>query len=306
MDLRQLRYFAAVAHSGSFTGASRALHISQPALGYQVKHLEQTLGTDLLLRHSRGVVPTEAGKLLLRHVERILADVEAAEAALDPFRRKLVGDVALGVTPTSGRALVPDLLKLCAAQTGLRIALRQGMSNGLLAETLAGALDMAFCYDPPEIERTRPVALYREALFLIGPPDLVGPHRQDLAFATLEQFPLLLDNRLQNLRQLVETIAAERGVALNVTLEIEPINLKREMIVHYRRCTIVPYGLFRDEIRSGELRARRIVEPTLMRTMNLVLRPSLPESVGTFMLSAIRTIVAECIAEGELGWLEAS
>ena len=78
MDIRQLRYFSAIAEAGSFTKAAERVRIAQPALGLQIKKLEEELGTVLLVRHSRGVQVTEAGALLLRHAGSILQLVEDA------------------------------------------------------------------------------------------------------------------------------------------------------------------------------------------------------------------------------------
>ena len=97
MDFRQLRYFLAVMDAGSFTAAARRLHVSQPALGYQVKQLETRYGAPLLERHSRGVAVTPAGAVLAAHGRKILAEVEAAEAALGDLKAAPAGSVSLGV-----------------------------------------------------------------------------------------------------------------------------------------------------------------------------------------------------------------
>jgi LysR family nitrogen assimilation transcriptional regulator len=304
VDLRQLRYFVAIVRSGSFIGASRELHISQPALGYQIKQLETELGVELLLRHSRGVLPTEPGQVLLSHAEDMLERMSRAERAMDAFRNRLSGEITLGVTPTCGRILAPELLERCASQPNLRISLRQGLSNQLFQATLAGQLDMTFCYDPHVDDPSRITPLYRERLFLIGPPDMLQEFNETVPFSQLGQFPLVLDDRFQVLRQLIESTARTQGISLQVTLEIEPVNLKREMIVHHRRCTILPYGLFRDEIESGQLAAVPIEAPVLERTLHIASRPGLLLSIERFMLSRIRPLVRQKIADGQVGWQE--
>jgi len=304
VDLRQIRYFVSVARSGSFVRASRELHISQPALGYQIRQLETELGVELLLRHSRGVILTEPGQVLLAHAEDILERMDRAEKAMDAFRNTLAGDITLGVTPTCGRVLAPELLERCAVHPNLRIGLREGLSNELFQATSVVELDMSFCYDPPASSPANVAALYREQLFLIGPPDMLQEFGGSIPFRELGRFPLILDNRFQVLRQLIESTAQPLGMTLNVTLEIEPVNLKREMIVHHRRCTVLPYGLFRDEIEDGQLTALAIEDPVLERTMHFAVRPGLLPSIERFMLSTVRTLVRQKISGGEVGWRE--
>lgn len=301
MDIRQLRYFIAVAHSGSLTAASRRLRVSQPALGYQVKKLEDMLEVNLVARHSRGVELTEAGRKLLRHAEAIIDHMRVAEEAMRPFQKKLAGNLSLGVTPTSGRILAPEIFSICADETRLQITVHQAMSHDLLRRVEAGRLDMAFCYDPDDAKKINSIKLYREKLFLVGPPGIVNSN-ESISFDRLRDYSLLLDDRLQVIRQRVERVARQRGIKLNVTLEVEPINLKREMIIRNRCCTIVPYGLFLDEIRAKQLNAREIARPALVQRLHLIFRRNLNVAVGKFMVAIVKATVARKIAEGTLRW----
>lgn len=302
MDLRQLRYFRTVALSGSFIAASRTLHISQPAIGYQVKQLEDALGTELFVRGARGVTMTEAGRTLLAHADRIFVAVKEAQAALDPFRDQLVGDITIGVTPTSGRALAPELLELIARETKLRVTLRQGMSNELLNAVMSGHIDMTFCYDPPSTERVRLLPLYSEPLMAIGMEELIGAGSGPIDFDELVRQPLLLDDRFQTIRQVFDEIIQSKRLPQPDIIDIAPINLKREMIVHHRRCTIAPYGLFLDEIHQKLVKARLISNPVIVRNMNLAIRAGFPDSFSSYLRRSIESIVTRRIQVGDLGW----
>jgi len=85
MDLTLLRAFATVAREGNLTRAAAQLHVTQPAVSLQIKHLQETLGVALFTRTSRGLALTRDGQTLLPHAERALAaaaDVQRAAAAL--------------------------------------------------------------------------------------------------------------------------------------------------------------------------------------------------------------------------------
>src|SRR5713226_3163141 len=113
MSLRQIRYFLAVAKSGSFSAAARRAHVSQPSLCVQIKQLEERVGAKLLLRHSRGVELTAAGTAFLPHAIAALEDLKRAERAVAALDSSRTEEVSLGVTPTPGRALIVDLLRKC-------------------------------------------------------------------------------------------------------------------------------------------------------------------------------------------------
>jgi LysR family nitrogen assimilation transcriptional regulator len=303
MDLRQIRYFLAVATSGSFTAASHSLRVSQPALGLQVKQLEDQLGVRLLERHSRGVTLTKAGAVFHRHAVTILEGVERAEAALFPFKASQRTDVLIGVTPNTARHIVPDLLEDCVRCTTplVRIMVRQGHSAEMLTEVENRTLDMAFCYDKPKSDRIGTLPLYGEDLVLLGPTELMNGSG-DVELQDLPNFPLIMSGTQRGARAFVEAAAARCGVELSIRHEIEAIGLKRELLLRNRCCTIVSLGPFIDDVQHGVFSARRIVKPTLSRDFHLAYRRDLPEDVLDLILSNVRKIVARRLGEKQVGW----
>ena len=79
MDLRDLRYFAAIAQSGSMTAAAKSLHVSQPTLTVAMQNLEEQLKTTLFVRERSGVRLTATGEELLRHANDVFVMLERAE-----------------------------------------------------------------------------------------------------------------------------------------------------------------------------------------------------------------------------------
>ena len=304
MLLQQIRLFIAVAEAGSFTTAARALNLSQPALGMHAKNLEAALGVRLLERHSRGIALTPAGHAFLAEARAVLAAVDRARAAVEPFAGRTEMAVALGFTPTSGRTLVPDLLTEGAQRLpGLRLQLRSGLSDDHRRGLLAGTeLDAAFCYDPEPHEALLVHPLYAEDLFLVGSPELVDPAQGPVPLGEVARLPLVLDHRFHGARGLIEDAARAIGARLNVGLDVEPAEVKRALIMRRSHCTLVPYGLFMEEIALGLMGARRVVDPPIHRTLALAMRRSLPAVVAQGLLALVRPIAQRKIEEGAYGW----
>lgn len=111
MELRSLRYFAAVVEAGSISAAATALRLSQPSLSTAMARLESDVGVALLERSSRGVEPTSAGRYLLGAASRVLGDVAEISATLTRFGRGVAGTVTFAAVPALMWRRVPELLR---------------------------------------------------------------------------------------------------------------------------------------------------------------------------------------------------
>ena len=111
MELRHVRYFIAVASNLSFSKASRRLHVAQPAISQTVLDLEDELGVKLLLRSSRGVELTAAGKAFLTEAQGIMLRTEAARTAAQRASRGETGSLRIGFLPCATGPFLPALIK---------------------------------------------------------------------------------------------------------------------------------------------------------------------------------------------------
>lgn len=143
-DLRQLRYFVAIAEYGSLRAAAEHLHISQPPLSRQMKDLESALGARLLDRRSSGVALTAAGRTALVHAHAILREVEGLATAFRPAGAVPGAKLRVGVTmavTVSDRARVARAWQ--RALPGAALELVPGPSRDLIPALKAGHLDFA-------------------------------------------------------------------------------------------------------------------------------------------------------------------
>ncbi len=143
-DLRQLRYFVAVAESGSFRAAAERLHVSQPPLSRQVAALERSLGARLLERRASGCVPTAAGRVVLARAGDILRRVEALAAEVSALPGAAGAPVRIGLTAAltvKERAALARAFR--AALRGEAVEVAPGFSRDLLPALKEGRLDFA-------------------------------------------------------------------------------------------------------------------------------------------------------------------
>jgi DNA-binding transcriptional LysR family regulator len=143
MELRDLRYFEAIAELEHLSQASARLHRTQPALSSSIRRLEADCGTALFEKAGRGIRLTEAGKILLKWAKRMRFDVEDAMRELSAIGSGLSGHIRLGIVPTAAQFLLPAVARqLLQEAPSVTLNTTVGLIGTLMPQLRAGELDM--------------------------------------------------------------------------------------------------------------------------------------------------------------------
>src|SRR5919206_4815473 len=154
-DLRQLRYFVAVAERLHFGRAAEALHISQPPLSRAIRALEDELGVPLFHRTRRRVELTPQGARLLEEARRVTGQLERMVHELRAMGTGSHARLRLGFVSLADYGVLPGLLKAYkAARPGVRLALREMLSPEQAAALATGELEFGLLL-PPVAEASR-------------------------------------------------------------------------------------------------------------------------------------------------------
>ena len=300
MDLKQLEYFVRVAELGSFTRASIALDIAQPALSRQIRLLEVELRQSLLTRNGRGALPTEAGNLLLKHGRGILHQVELAREELGAVRGALAGRVSIGLPPSLSRLITVPLTRAFKAQLPqAHLTLTEGFSVLMYEGLRVGNLDMAVLYNTehsPEVEMT---TLHTEQLVLISQteaPDQsksekktghpqnthtagsktkepIGKHNpisQPISLAEVANLPLILPSRPNAFRILIEAELRAIGRKPQVALEVDGLNAILSLVKEGMGHAVLPSYTLSNFDDPSPFTVRSIHSPRIMSELMLV------------------------------------
>lgn len=170
MELHQLRYFCAVAKTGSFSRAAEHSHVSQPSLSQQIMKLEDELGARLFDRLGRSVRLTELGKIFLPRATAILHELEAARGEVVERRESVSGGVIVGVIPTVAPYFLPQLLATFARKfPQVRLTVVEEITPVLLDGLRAGSIDVTILALPVRGHEFEATPLLTEPLFAVLP-----------------------------------------------------------------------------------------------------------------------------------------
>jgi DNA-binding transcriptional LysR family regulator len=172
-ELRHLAALAAVVEEGSFARAAARLGYTQSALSQQIRALERIVGMRLLERRSgrSPLGPTDAGALLLRHADRIVASLQAADADLAALRQGTGGRLRVGTFQTVGTGLLPTLLARFAVEhPELELSLVEAVTTEALIELVeTGGVDVSFIVLPAGAEPLATEPLMEDPWMLVVP-----------------------------------------------------------------------------------------------------------------------------------------
>jgi LysR family transcriptional regulator, nitrogen assimilation regulatory protein len=271
MEIRQLRYFVKVVEASSLTRAAEQLHIAQPALSLQMQKLEEEVGEQLLVRHSRGIKLTVAGECLFTHAQRILEQLEAAQSDLRELRGELQGQVRIGMPRNVSQMLAVAVIENASRlMPKVQIGLVEHMSEHLDGLLAAGRLDMTFSYGDGELKRCEYEPVLLERLCLISPYQAWARPGAEIDFAELGRLPMILPSHPHALRKVVAETAEYVGIALNVIHEVDSVQTMAQMVEAGLGNTVLPFPAVEEGVANRRLTSKRIVRPEVTRRLQLV------------------------------------
>lgn len=300
MDIAQLRTILHVAELGSLSKSADRLRIAQPALSRQVRLLEEELGIRLFDRHGRGMIVTEAGQEVLRHAQRIMAELEEIRATVADEDAPLRGHVSIGMPPTVSDILsVPLVSAFRARHPEATIRIVSAYSAFLLDWLHRGEVDVAILFETRPVRSLRTQPLLEEVLYLIGPPESDLRRDAPVRFDTLESRRLLLPSLGHGLRNIVENCAREAGIALDVRIEADSYSTLKDLVRYGHGFTILPLAPIHSEITLGQLTYAPLAGPKPLRRLMLTMPADRPvPRLARFAAQSIETTAARLVTQG--------
>lgn len=281
MDTRRLAAFVKIVDIGSITRASAILHIAQPALSQQIASLETHFGKPLLLRSKRGVVPTEAGRILYKHCQTLLRQMDQAEHDIFASSEQITGNVTIGMAPLGLGSLVAAKLMRTVREThpGIALYINEPVGGGPISEQImTGRMDAALIFDPGPLPSLVFETICTEELHLVG-LDLPEPEDGDISFAEAASYPLVLPSPIHTVRQVIDTTMARVGIMPRVVGQTESISILSNALAEGMGCTILP-GSAAHAVRRRipTVRSFRIRRPNMRIAMAICTSAQLPMS----------------------------
>ncbi|MCJ2011425.1 LysR family transcriptional regulator [Methylobacterium sp. J-076] len=285
MNDRALRYFLAVVRAGSVRTAAEGLNVAASAVSRQIIELEAQVGEILLERLPRGVIPTEAGRMVAEHAQR-----QADEAALLEDRLKRLRGVQQGtVRLRCGAGFVLDLLDnalagFAQAHPGITYQIEIGTTDAILAAVAQGEADIGLAYNPPARPDVGGVVSARQPLLAVLPKGhpLAGSS-SPIPLRTFATEPAALLPPDHGVRQLLGRVEADGGFRLVPRLETASFELHRRFVTAGMGIAFLPRFVVAADLQADLLDAVPLRDTILSEaTAHLVVRTGrrLPESLG--------------------------
>lgn len=283
MDTRRLHAFVKIVDIGSLTRAAAILHIAQPALSQQIVALETHFGKQLLVRSKRGVVPTEAGRMLYRHAQVMLRQIEQAQTDIASAGTSITGRVSVGLAPlsTATTLALPLLQAVRERYPGIILQINENIGGVISEMIMTGKMDVAFIYDPGEIRGVDFEPILTEDLFLVAPKSLLShpEESEEIAVEEIAALDLVLATRIHTVRQLVDLTFRRVGVDAKVIAEIESVPTIARAIWAGLGATILPWSSANAVIAGrNDIAVRRITKPTMQVKVSICTSDQLPLS----------------------------
>lgn len=214
MNLDYIRTYLAIVKTGSFSEAARELSLSQPAVSFQIRRLEQELGISLIDRNQKTLTMTEAGKRLLKFAESVRKEHDNLLYDLERLREGIEGDLIIGASTIPGEYLLPPLLgEFKMLHPAIKAEIIVTDSLRVINCVNDHTYEVGFCGIKPEEKELDYFIVGQDKITLIVPPGHQFAQRGKISFMELQGEPLIIRERTSGTQRSLEALLTERGLS---------------------------------------------------------------------------------------------
>jgi DNA-binding transcriptional LysR family regulator len=272
-DLFTLELFIAVVEEQSIAAAGERAHIAASAISRRISELEAMLGTELLVRHPKGIHLTEAGTALLHHARTIRGSVSLMDAELRDFASGLRGLIRVAANKSAIMESLPmELAGFLALHPLIRIDLEEGISPDIVQRVASNQADIGIFGGNIPAPGLHIVPYRKDELIVVLPLGHALSGRARVAFADLLDHDFVCLEKGSSIESLCRRAADDLGGEVKVRVRVGSFEGQLRIIENGLGIGIVPRQVFEGQSRRKRLTALALEDAWRLRPLNIAVR----------------------------------
>jgi LysR family transcriptional regulator, low CO2-responsive transcriptional regulator len=272
MDFDQLETFLEVARHASFSRAAERRFRTQPAISSQIRALEEEVGTKLFDRSGGKVALTGAGKVFQQYAEQTLEARKTMMVTVAEMERVPRGEIVVGANEGTCLHILPEVFaefRKLYPEVGVQISRLERAK--ILESIIDNSVDFGVVSAPVDDKRLTVVAIHRDELVIIVPPNHPLSPAKKATIADVARFPLLLP-KLGRTRDSLEDLFHERGLKPKIAMELDSSELLKRFVAADVGVGFIARSNVIEDVKARALAAIPISDCSIRRDLALVFR----------------------------------
>jgi len=298
MTLTELKYVVALAHERHFGRAAQKCFVTQPTLSLALAKLEDELGVKLFERNKNEVLVTARGQAIVEQARRVLDEVGKISHIAKGSQDQLSGALRLGVIPTIGPYLLPDLVPILRKRApAMPLAIEENLTGNLAPMLREGELDVVVIALPFALPGVKTRVVYEEPFSVVVPEGHPWESRKAVKPSELAEQNLLVLNAGHCFRdQVLEACPGQSNTALPEGRAGSSLETIRNMVASGLGVSVLPSSALTPRYASKLLRVVPFASPVPSRKVALAWRASFDRPLAVDLLAeAIQSIKMPCL-----------
>jgi DNA-binding transcriptional LysR family regulator len=270
MELSTLRVFMTVANERSFSRAAEKLERTQPAVSLALQRLESELGEKLLDRSAKDVMLTDAGRTVLEYARRFQNLESELQNSMAELRDHSAGRLVIGANESTGLYLLQHIEQYRKLYPRIKVQVRRSFSSRIPAEIVDGNLELGVISYQPRDDRLQSRVIFSDSLAFVVAPKHRLAARKEVPISELADEIFIAHNVISPYREIVLRVFQDRGVRLNMDIEMPTVETIRWMVEANQGVAFLPRMCVEQEIAEKRLVSVRVPEIEVERKIYLV------------------------------------